>query len=109
MAAVGFWLLAARVSAGEPSSLVTQKDKVNYAIGVNLIGNFKHQGIDIDLDLVIKGMKDASSGGKLLLSDEELRKAINMYQTEVRKIHEKKRTKGAPVKKNTGGSAVDGK
>ena len=46
----------------ETPVLKTQKDQVNYAIGVHLIGNFKRQGVDIDLDLVIKGMRDAYSG-----------------------------------------------
>ena len=69
-----------------PSVLKTQKDQVNYAIGVNLIGNFKKQGIDIDLNLVIKGMQDAFSGEKQLMSDVEIRKAIIQYQTEVRQM-----------------------
>ena len=51
------------------SPLKTEREKVNYAIGVNLIGNIKRQGVEIDLDLVMKGMKDAYSGGELLLSD----------------------------------------
>ena len=44
------------------SLLKTERDKVNYAIGVNLIGNIKRQGVEIDLDLVMKGMKDAYFG-----------------------------------------------
>jgi len=72
--------------------LKTQKDQVNYAIGVNLIGNFKRQGVDIDLNLVMKGMQDAFSGGKLLIPDAELRKAVTIYQSEVRRMQTKIRT-----------------
>lgn len=84
MVVLGLVLLATQVFAGETPGLKTQKEKVNYAIGVNMIGNLKLQGIEIDLDLVIKGMKDAYSGGKLLLTDEELHKAISVYQTAAR-------------------------
>lgn len=77
-------LFAVRGSAKETGALATQRDKVNYAIGVNLIGNFKQQGVDIDLDVVMQGMRDAAAGGKLLLSEDELRQAITQYQTKIR-------------------------
>ena len=70
--------------AGEPQQLKTPEEMTNYSIGVEVIRNFKKQGMDINLDLVIKGMKDALSGGKLLLSDKEIRKAMNAFQAELR-------------------------
>jgi len=76
---------ASTEKSDEPSLLKTQKDQVNYAIGVQLIGNFKKQGIDIDLDLVIKGMQDAHAGKELLMPDGELRRALMIYQDEVRR------------------------
>ncbi|MDQ1336311.1 MAG: Peptidyl-prolyl cis-trans isomerase [Thermodesulfobacteriota bacterium] len=69
----------------EAPILKTQKDQVNYAIGVQLIGNLKRQRVDIDLDLIMKGMQDAFSGEKLLMSDAEVRKAFMIYQDEVRR------------------------
>jgi FKBP-type peptidyl-prolyl cis-trans isomerase FklB len=77
-------LLSTVAFAEEPSVLKTDRDKVNYSIGVNWIGNMKQQGVNIDLDLVIQGMKDAYAGGKLLLSDEEIRKGVSQYQVAVR-------------------------
>ena len=62
----------------------TQKDRMNYAIGVSLIGNFKKQGVEIDLNMVMKGMQDALAGEKLLLSDGELGRALKLYYTEAR-------------------------
>ena len=66
------------------SLLKTEKDQVNYAIGVAIIGNFKKQGMDIDLPLVMKGMQDASSGEKLLLTNAELSRAVKLYYIEMR-------------------------
>jgi FKBP-type peptidyl-prolyl cis-trans isomerase FklB len=94
---LGVLLMVAPVSAKEPVVLKTQKDKVNYAIGVNMINNIRQQGIDIDLNLVIKGMKDAYRDGKLLLTDEELRIGIDQYQTAVRQKRSKMMSKPTEV------------
>ena len=83
-AILGLWLVAAQVCAEEPVVLKTQKDKVNYGIGVNLARNFKQQGIEIDLDLVIKGMRDEFSGQKILMSEKELGAIMTAFQTENR-------------------------
>jgi FKBP-type peptidyl-prolyl cis-trans isomerase FklB len=80
---VGIVLACGLAFAQEPPALTTPKDKTNYAIGVNLISNLRQQGVDIDLDLVIRGMRDASAG-KLLLSDEDIRIGIQQYQVAVR-------------------------
>lgn len=86
---------ATQVFAEELTALKTERDKVNYAIGVNIIGNIKQQKVDIDLDLVIRGMKDAYSGSKLLLSDEEVRKGIDKYQIAVKQKRTQIMTKAA--------------
>ena len=82
---LGIVLLAAPAGAAEEAVLKTPMDKVNYGIGINLMRNFKYQGIDVDLDLVIKGMRDAQGGGKLLMSEDEMRKIMTAFQAEVRK------------------------
>lgn len=69
----------------EKLSLETERDRVNYAIGVNIINNIKQQGIDIDLNLVIQGMQDEFAGKGLLLTDAELDTAILQYQSALRR------------------------
>ncbi len=68
----------------EPTELKTEKDKVSYGVGVSVARNFKQQGIDVDVNLVVKGMKDELAGKKLLMSDDELRKTMTAYQQELR-------------------------
>ncbi|SNB47983.1 FKBP-type peptidyl-prolyl cis-trans isomerase N-terminal domain-containing protein [Geobacter sp. DSM 9736] len=75
---------AASGSAEEAGPLKTERDRVNYAIGVNFVGNMKRQGVTIDIDLVMLGMRDAAAGGKLLLSDEMIRKGVEQYHAAVR-------------------------
>ena len=79
---IGVWALASlffiqlaaiRADAQEPAALKTEKDKVSYAIGVQIAASIKGQGLDLDPDMVSKGFKDVLSGGKPLMSEEELR------------------------------------
>jgi FKBP-type peptidyl-prolyl cis-trans isomerase FklB len=84
MMALGVMLLAAQVSAGEQPVLKTDQDKVSYGIGVDVGRNFKRQGIEVDLDLLLKGMKDGLSEEKLLIPEGELRKIMNTFQSELR-------------------------
>ncbi|RII27786.1 MAG: peptidylprolyl isomerase [Geobacter sp.] len=92
MVVLGVVLLAAQALAEEPMVLKTVQDKVNYSIGVNVVRNFKQQGTGIDLDILTQGMKDALAGGKLLMTEEELRKTMAAVQTEVLR-----RQKVAPI------------
>jgi FKBP-type peptidyl-prolyl cis-trans isomerase len=76
--------VAIQANAEEAQVLKTKTDKENYSIGVNLVKSFKQQGIEVDLDVVIRGMKDALAGGKLLMTDDELRKTFSAFQNELR-------------------------
>lgn len=107
MVVLGIMLLTAQISAGEAPLLKTQRDKVNYAIGANMIGNFRQQGIEIDLDLVIQGMRDALAGGKLLLSEEEIRIAITQYQATARQKQAKARALAAEENRKEGEAFLD--
>ena len=83
MMVMGIGLLAAQVHAEEQQVFRSPMDQVNYGIGVEVVRNFKNQGIEVDLDMVIKGMKDGLSG-KILVSEKELRKTMTAFQTELR-------------------------
>jgi FKBP-type peptidyl-prolyl cis-trans isomerase FklB len=83
IAGLGILLLTAQVSAGEPPVLKTQKEKVSYGIGVDMSRNFKQQGIEFDADILIKGFKDQSSGGKLLMTEDDIRSTLSAYQSEM--------------------------
>ena len=78
-------LFAGYLCAQEPAVLKAEKDKVNYGIGVGVARNFQRQGIEVDLDLVIKGMRDMLSGAKLLMTEEELQKTMTAFQVELQK------------------------
>ena len=95
MCVLGVLLLAAQVAAGETPTLTTRKEKVSYATGVEVARNLKGQGVDVDLDLVVKGLRDVLSGEALLMTDMDLRKTITDFQNELRlKQNESRRKQG---------------
>jgi UDP-GlcNAc:undecaprenyl-phosphate/decaprenyl-phosphate GlcNAc-1-phosphate transferase len=72
-------ILTECLSAEEPV-LKTNRDKVNYGIGVGVARNFQRQGMDVDLDLVVRGMRDTLSGAALLMTEEDLRTIMTAFQ-----------------------------
>lgn len=65
------------------SELKDLKSKVSYGLGLNMGKNFKAQSIDIDPELVFKGLKDAMGGGKALLTDVEIGEAMKAFQQQI--------------------------
>lgn len=103
LAAIVIVLFAAIASlAQEEPILKTSKEKVSYGIGVDAAKNFQQKKLDIDLEMLIKGLRDGFSGSKLLISDEEIRAAfadlqeeLNQRQAEEEKLlAEKNKTEG---------------
>jgi len=79
---VGLALLAGSAFAEAPAELKTQKEKVSYIIGADIGSNFKRQGIEVEPDIVIRGMKDVLSGSKLLLNEKETAEIMAAYKQE---------------------------
>lgn len=100
-------LLAAQVCAEENQTFRSPMDKVNYGIGVEVIRNFKNQGMDVDLDMVVKGMKGGLSGN-VLISEKELRKMMTAFQTELRQKQATARKIAAMDNKKKGEAFLNG-
>lgn len=83
--ALGTFFSVAQMSAAEPAVLKTQMDQQSYAIGVDLIKNFKRQGIQMNSQFLLQGMQDALAGKTLLMSDEQMRVTLRAYQAELNK------------------------
>jgi FKBP-type peptidyl-prolyl cis-trans isomerase FklB len=65
-------LLANQVLGDSDNALKNQKDKLSYTIGVSTGKNLKKQSVDVDPDMMMKGLKDGLSGGKTLLTGKEM-------------------------------------
>jgi len=72
--------LLSTVSAQET---LTDQDKLNYAFGYTLGKNFKSQGIEIDVDMLVKGLKGAlSDEAKVLLNEQEMSAVLDKFRKE---------------------------
>ena len=79
-------------SKTQPAPLVLKTDskKISYAIGMGLGKNIKRDSIDVDPTILLRGLKDAMAGNKLLLTDEEAKAAITALNAQVRAKEEEK-------------------
>ena len=64
-------------------ALKDSKQKVSYGIGLNIGRSMKSQAVDVDADVLARGIKDALTGGKPLLSDQELKETMMALQQEL--------------------------
>jgi FKBP-type peptidyl-prolyl cis-trans isomerase FklB len=79
---------AAKKAGAAPLVLKTPKDKASYAIGMNIGRSLHKDAADIDPNIVLRGVKDALAGGKMLLTDDEAKAAIASIQADMRKKQE---------------------
>ena len=94
--------LALTAGAQQKGPLKTQKDKVSYSIGLNIGKNFKQQLMDVDLNLLMQGIKDGLTDSKALLSDNDMREVMTTFQKEqmakmsenAKKVGEKNKKEG---------------
>jgi FKBP-type peptidyl-prolyl cis-trans isomerase FklB len=84
--------------AGDAPEIKSQKEKINYSIGYQIGGDFKRQGIDLDPDLVVKGIEDALAGTKPLMTPQEMRNTLVDLKKKVVADQQKQQTEKA--KKN---------
>jgi len=86
-------LLPAFAAAQDAPALKTEKDKLSYAMGMDLGNQLKTRSVEIDPAIFGRGLADALSGGKTLLTAEEakaiiteLQKAMLVKQAEAAKV-----------------------
>ena len=78
--------LAVADAGGQPASpFKTPEEKSSYVIGVDLARNLKRQGMEVQLDLVIRGLQDGLTGEKLIIPEREFRQVLVNVQTVARR------------------------
>jgi len=72
--------LSGAAFAADAPELKTDKEKLSYSIGMDIGGNLKRQSVEVDPDLLAKGLKDSYGGGKTVLTEDQARQAITDFQ-----------------------------
>jgi FKBP-type peptidyl-prolyl cis-trans isomerase FklB len=94
--------LSGAAFAADAPELKGDKEKLSYSIGMDIGGNLKRGSVEVDPDMLAKGLKDSYGGGKTLLTEDEARqtlltaqKALMAKQAEEKlKIGEKNKADG---------------
>jgi FKBP-type peptidyl-prolyl cis-trans isomerase FklB len=74
---------AAPASSASDAALPTQKDKLSYAIGMNIGKGLHKDAIDVDPNMILRGLKDGMAGGTTLMTDEQAQGVITELRTQM--------------------------
>ncbi len=83
MVVLGTMFLAGAVYAEGDTVLKTEMDRLSYSIGLNMGNNLKKQSIDIDIEILYRGLKDAVAGNKPLLTEQEIQGTMMNFKKEM--------------------------
>ena len=103
--------VAASAAGGEAAALESLKDKVSYSLGLNMGLNMKQQQLDIDPDVLLRGIKDALGGAEPALTEEQMREAMTTFEQQVRAKRDERMKNLAETNKKAGAAflATNGK
>jgi FKBP-type peptidyl-prolyl cis-trans isomerase FklB len=99
---LGIFLWVGQAQAADDPVLKSQKDKVSYIIGLDIGKTFKNQGVDIDPDLLVRGLKDTLGGKKPILGDQEIQETMGAFQKEMMAKQEAQAKKAGEKNKKEG-------
>ena len=71
---------AAEKTPAGTNVLSDEKARVSYAIGMTMGHNFEAQGVEVNTDLLVRGLKDMQSGGATLLTLQEMHETLAEFQ-----------------------------
>jgi FKBP-type peptidyl-prolyl cis-trans isomerase FklB len=88
----------------EPVKLDTERDRISYSVGQQIGANFKRQAIDLEPELIKRGIQDALAGAAPQLTEE----AMEQARTELRRqivANQQAQARKAVAGKRAAGSA----
>jgi FKBP-type peptidyl-prolyl cis-trans isomerase FklB len=103
--------LAVTVCAAQEPVFKTEKEKVSYIIGISVGRDLKRQGIDVDGDVLVKGLKDALAGAQPAITDQDAQETMKAFRQEItaRKQEETKKAAEENKKQEEAFLAENGK
>ena len=102
MMVLGIGLLAGVAAAQDAAPLKSPKEKLSYALGMDLGNQLRKLSVDVDASVFGQGLKDALSGSKTLLTEEEVRTTVAELQNELKLREQQARIKAAADEKKVG-------
>ena len=82
--------------------LPTDKDKLSYAIGMNVGKGLHRDGVDVDPNVLLRGLKDGMAGGQTQMTDEQAQAVIMQLQNQLRQKAEVQHQQAEQTNKKEG-------
>ena len=82
---------AATAAETDNEAFKTYEEKVSYGLGVDLARTLKRTGVVFNGDILLRGVRDELTGGKLLMSEKELRSVMGTHHGEMERKREEAR------------------
>lgn len=70
-------------NAAAPAELKDLRAKASYGLGLLMGQNLKKQSVDVDPEVLSRGIRDALSGSRPLLAESEIQKVLQEYQQQI--------------------------
>ncbi len=71
------------LAAADANDFKTEIDRVSYIIGLNVIKGAKTRGVDLNVEMVLRGIREAAAGQKPAFTDEEQGKIMTVFQQKI--------------------------
>jgi FKBP-type peptidyl-prolyl cis-trans isomerase FklB len=88
--------------AEDKPELKDPKQKMSYAIGMNVGNNIKRSDVELDLEMLTSAIKDVMAGRDLKLTEQQAKEGIEAYQQEMRTRRQESQRKMAEKNKKEG-------
>lgn len=96
-------LLGCQNKPQEKTELKTQKDKISYSIGLDIGNTLKRQKLDVEAEVLAKGIRDGlADSAKALMTQEQIRETMEAFQKEMMAKQQSSMQKLAEEKKKEG-------
>jgi FKBP-type peptidyl-prolyl cis-trans isomerase FklB len=82
IAALCLALLPGVAGAAEAAGPEQEQEKVGYAVGYQVGGDFRRQGLSVNPEMVVRGVLDALAGSESLMTADEMRQSLVEVQRE---------------------------
>ena len=76
----------------EEPAIQDRKDKISYAFGMDLARDLKRQKSDLNVDLLMRALKDSLADKPLLMTDDEVTATLKQLEAEQKQDYEHART-----------------
>jgi FKBP-type peptidyl-prolyl cis-trans isomerase FklB len=90
IAVLNIILIVGIAQADESLNLNNKKVKVSYSVGYQVGSDFKRQGMDINPELLLKGVQDALLSNEPLMMETEMKTTLEGVQKKVNALEEEK-------------------